>query len=297
MNLYTDPYAYIRAASGHDTATVIGNLVRIASPGVVVGATSITLTAPTTVAMNAYDQIVIFDGANSEVATLTDTAWQGVSTISVQALQYAHATGTPLCSDGTQGSLAAMIVNASAEIEAHCDQSLLSATYSNEKLPLRTMRAAITNDHSLMVRPRHFPVSSISALSIILDTSTSIALSTSQAILDADALLVTVPILQATSNMPVIPWTPWPPSQTMPGFVQLSYTAGYAYTALPRDVTQAAIWLTSDLLSDRRNPTGAAEIKYGDVAMKMRLARESGGGSQLTMKAYRALSNYRQRVM
>src|ERR1041385_2160899 len=95
-NLYTDPYRYLRAASGHDTSTVIANLTRITSPGITAGATSIPLIAPTSAVLNIYDEVVIFDGSSSEVATVTSTTNQGQTSIPVQALQFAHAAGTPI---------------------------------------------------------------------------------------------------------------------------------------------------------------------------------------------------------
>lgn len=296
-NLYTDPYRYIRAATGHDTSTIIGNLSRIASPGIAQGATSIPLTIPTTVLLNAYDIVTIFDGSSSEEVMVTATANQGATSITVSATQFAHAAGTVVCSDGTQGSLASMISNASAAIEAYCRQSLLQATHSNERLPLRSMRAAVTRDYQLVLRPKQFPVTSVSACTATLDNTTTLTFDTSQAFIDADGQTVTLAQMSTTSGS-----TNWwgaispPLYPTTPGWVQLSYTAGYIYAALPNDVHQACIWIASDLLSDRRNPTGAAETKYGDVQTKHRLAGESKARSQLTIRAYEILDRYKQKA-
>jgi hypothetical protein len=297
MNLYTDPYRYIRAATGHDTSTVIGNLSRIASPGISIGATSIPLTVPTSKVLNVYDIVTIFDGSNSEEVTVTATANQGVSSITCSATQYAHATGTVIASDGTQGSLASMIANASAAIEAYCRQSLLQATHSNERLPLRSMRAAVTRDYQLILRPKQFPVTSVSACTATLDNTTTLTFDTSQAFIDADGQTVTLAQMSTTSGS-----TNWwgaispPLYPTTPGWVQLSYTAGYTYAALPNEIHQACIWITSDLLSDRRNPTGAAETQYGDVKLTTRLRGDNSGRSVLVIRAYENLDRYRQRA-
>lgn len=298
MNLYTDPYRYIRAATGHDTSTVIGNLSRIASPGISIGATSITLTVPTSKVLNVYDIVTIFDGSNSEEVTVTATANQGATSITVSATQYAHATGTVIASDGTQGSLASMIANASAAIEAYCRQSLLQTTHSNERLPLRSTRAAVTRDYQLVLRPKQFPVNSVTACTASLDNTTTLTFDTAQAFIDADGLTVTLAQMSTTSGS-----TNWwgnispPLYPTTPGWVQLSYMAGYTYAALPNEVHQACIWIASDLLSDRRNPTGAAETQYGDVKLTTRLRGDNSGRSVLVIRAYEILDRYRQRAM
>lgn len=297
MNLYTDPYRYLRSASGHDTSTVIGNLSRIASPGVAIGATSIPLTVPTSVTLNTYDIVTIFDGSSSEEVTVTVLANQGATSITVSATQFAHSTGTVIASDGKQGSLASMISNASAAIEAYCRQPLLQTTHSNERLPLRSMRAAVTRDYQLVLRPKQIPVTSVSACTASLDATTTLTFDATQAFIDADGQTVTFAQMSTTSGS-----TNWwgaispPLYPTTPGWIQLSYVAGYTYAALPSDVHQACIWLASELLSDRRNPTGAAELKYGDVQTKHRLAGESQGRSQLTLRAYENLERYKQKV-
>jgi hypothetical protein len=298
VNLYTDPYRYTRAASGHDTSTVIGNLTRIASPGIIAGATSIPLVAPTNAVLNIFDPVVIFDGANSEEVTITATANQGATSLTVSATQHAHAAGTPIAGDGSQGSLPAMIVNASAEIEAYCRQSLLQAEHTNEVLPLRSMRASVSNDYQLVVRPKQVPVTSITGITAMLNASTSLALDPSEIFIDADGQTATLALMNVTgintSQFGNVTPALFP---NTPGWIELSYTAGYAYAALPNDIRQAAVWLVSDLLSDRRNPTGSAELKYGDVQTKHRLAGEAQGRSQLTTKAYGNLNRYRQRAL
>lgn len=296
MNTYISIYDYLRAGTGQDTATVLGNVSRIASPGISAGATSISLTTPTTVALNAFDPITIFDGANSEQVTVSTTTGAGASSLPVSATQYAHVAGTPLCSDGVQGSLAEMIVNASAQLETYCRQPLLQATYSNEELPLRTMRAAVTRDYRMLLRPKRFPVQSVSAATLQINGMTTVTLSTSYAQLDADAQLVTFTQMSSSTGTTTF-WGVFAPPvfPTTPGFVSLSYTAGFAYAALPYDIKQACIWLVSDLLSDRQNPTGAAEIKLGNMQLVTRLRGETSGDSVLVIRAKKALDPYKQK--
>jgi hypothetical protein len=295
MNLYTDPYQYLRAASGHDTSTVIANLTRIASPGTAIGATSIPLIAPTDAVLNAFDQVTIFDGSSSEIVTVTNTTNQGATSLTVSALQFAHVAGTPIASDGAQGSLPAMIVNASSEIEAYCRQPLLSSTNTNETLPLRSMRAAVTNDYRLILRPKRIPVTAVSSVVAILNAGTSLALDSTQAFIDADGQVITLALITVTGVATQFGNVSPALFPTASGWIEVSYTAGYSYAALPSDVRQAAVWLVSDLLSDRRNPTGAAETQYGDVKLTTRLRGDTSGRSVLVIRAYEALDRYKQR--
>jgi hypothetical protein len=247
--------------------------------------------------LNIYDEVTIFDGSNSEIATVTSTANQGATSLTVSALLFTHAAGTPIASDGTQGSLPAMIVNASTEIEAYCRQPLLASTNTNETLPLRSMRAAVTNDYRLILRPKRIPVSAVTSVVAILNASTSLALDATQAFIDADGQVVTLAMITVTGVATQFGNVSPALFPTASGWIEVTYTAGYTYAALPNDVRQACIWITSDLLSDRRNPTGAAELKLGDVMTKHRLTGESKGRSQLTLRAYENLDRYRQRTM
>ncbi len=297
MNTYTDPYQYLRAASGHDTSTVIANLTRIASPGVTAGAASIPLTVPTSTVLNAFDQVTIFDGSSSEVVTVTNTTNQGATALTVSATQFAHAAGTPICSDGSQGSLAAMIANASSMIEAYCRQSLFATTHTNEVLPLKSMRATISNDYQLIVRPKAIPVTAITGVSAVLNASTTLVLDPSEIFIDADGQTATLALINVTgintSQFGNVTPALFPSTS---GWIELSYISGYAYAALPNDIRQAAIWITSDLLSDRRNPTGSADLQYGDVKLTTRLRGDTSGRSVLVIRAYEALDRYRQRA-
>lgn len=294
-NTYTDPYAYLRAASGHDTSTVIANLTRIAS-NVSSGATSIPLTVATSTVLNAYDQVTIFDGSSSELVTITATTNQGATSLTVSALQYAHVAGTPICSDGSQGSLAAMIVTASSEIEAYCRQPLLATTNTNETLPLRSMRAAVTNNYQLILRPKRIPVTAVTSVVAMLNAQTSLALDASQAFIDADGQVITLATITVTGVVTQFGNVSPALFPTASGWIEVSYTAGYAYAALPNDIRQAATWLVSDLLSDRRNPTGAAELALGDVKLTTRLRGDTSGRSVLVIRAYEALDRYKQRA-
>ncbi len=296
MNTYIDIYSYLRASTGQMTSALVGNTARIASPGVSVGVTLIPLTQPTTVALNQYDQVTIFDGSNSEVASVTAPASIGSTSITVSALQFAHAAGVSLCSDGASGSLAQQIITASQWLEDICRQPLLQTSHVNERLSLRTTRAAVTRDYTLKIRPHQFPVQSVSAISVQINASTTLNLDVSQTFIDADAQLVELAQLTTTSTTNSLWGNVSPPIYAnTPGFVQISYSAGYAYAQIPPVIQRAAILLTSDALGQLANPIGADQINQGKRSVQFTLRGDATGESLLRKQAMSLLAPYTQR--
>src|SRR5579859_4093738 len=100
-NCYLDQYAFIRNPSGLEYASLLGNSMRFSSTGHVAD-TTLNATPALTVQLNQYDRVTIFDGANSEVVVVAAQAIVGASTFTIQApgLQYQHAAGVAMCSDG-----------------------------------------------------------------------------------------------------------------------------------------------------------------------------------------------------
>ncbi len=297
MNTYLSHLDYQRSPTGNETATLVGNSLRLSHP-VNAGDTAIFVTPNTTVQLNAYDQLTIFDGSSSEVVTVGATVGVGSASFQVASpgFQFAHASGVPLCSDGTQGSLAQTIIDACAALEAYCRQPLLQATYTSEALTLRTTRAMITRDRRVLLRPRRFPVQSISALALQIDAQTTYTLDPTQAQIDSDAQLIKVAQINPTASSQAY-YSRTPLLPTTPGQALLTYIAGYVYAQLPYDIRRAAVLLTSELLSDRRNPTGAAELQQGKQHLVTRLRGDTSGDSLLTMRAHKYLDPYRQRAV
>lgn len=295
MNLYISPFEYQKAPTGQETASLLGNLLRVGTGGVALGATSLPVTPNTTVALNQYDNITIFDGSSSEVVQVTATTASGASSVPITATQYAHAAGTPLCSDGASGSLAQAIIEGSAHVERYCDQELLAATYS-ETLYLRTMDANVTNDGSLSIRPMHFPITAVSALSIQTSVATVITLDATQAILQSKARLVKVPVVKQQGTGASLLQQYQPIGQTTEGWVSITYTAGYAYSALTWDIKRAATLLTSNVLSDRQNESGAADVRLGQKQLTMYLRGDQSGETTFEKRAYQLLERYKREV-
>jgi hypothetical protein len=258
-----------------------------------VGATTLPIIAPgITTTLNLYDRITIFDGPNSEVVTVTvSTDTTGIQSVQCSPLTFAHVAGTPLCSDGVMGSLADQIVDASAEMENYLLQSLFQTTYT-ETLRMPSPRASIDNQQMLVFRPRHFPVSVESGITIKQNNATPVSYDATQAIIDGGQQVVCVPWLVAGSGggstyslLPAI-------SRSTNLFLTITYTAGYPATSMPGDIREACMLLTSDILAKRLNPLGAVDITSGDRRVAAVLRGDLTGESLLVKRAFKLLDNY-----
>jgi len=293
-NLYITPIEYTKAPTGQETASLIGNLLRVGTGGVVQGATTLPVTPNTTVALSEYDNLYLFDGSSSEIVQVTANTSVNASSVPISATQFAHSAGVIVLSDGVSGSLGEALVEGSAHLERHTEQPLLATTYTNETLRLRTMEAAITSDGSLHFRTRQWPITAVSGLSILLSAGKTLTLDATQCIISARAQSVDVPIISTTSGgmnlMGALP----PLTQLDQAWLQVTYTAGYAFSALPWDIKNAAILLTSDVLSDRRNPTGAALTRLGKQQVEAYLRGDTTGQNALVKRAYSLLTKYKR---
>lgn len=292
MNLYLSIFDYLRATTGLETGSLVGNTARLASAQVV-GALSLSITPATTVALAANDRITIFDGPNSEVVVVASITAIGETSIPLQApgLVYDHAGNTPLCSDGVMGSLADQIVDACGEMENFLQQSLFQATYT-ETLRIPSMRASVDNQQMLVFRPRHFPVSLESGITIKRNNADPVNYDATQAILDGTGQVVSVPWLVAGSGGGSTYSLLSMVSRSTNLFLTITYTAGYPAASMPGDIREAAILLSSDYLAKRLNPGGAAEVDSGTRHNVAVLRGDIAGESLLYKRAVRILNTY-----
>ena len=289
---YTDPFQYRRAPTGLESDSLVGNLTRL-SGSVALGATALPVSPATTIYLAVDDQITIFDGANSEVVTVTATTNTGSTSIPVSATLATHAAKTVICSNGTQGSLADMIVDAGGWLENICQQPRWQATFT-EQLKQPSMRAAVDVNGAVVLRPRRFPVTSLSSISYQTDPTNVVPLSTAYATLEPQ--LVTLPILAAVGgtqgNMALVTR---PMSRNTPVWYNLTYVAGYAPGTIPGHVIEAGMCLVSALIADRQNPTGAAEVQMGKRHLVAYLRGDTSGKVGLVKRAEMLLRNEQQR--
>lgn len=295
LNMYIDPLTFRRAPSGLESDSLLGNLVLLASPGVTAGATSLPLQAPgLTTTLNLYDRVYLFDGPNSEVVTVTvSTDTLGVENISCTPTAVAHLALTVICTNGSLGSLADQIASASAWMEHVCYQSLFQTTYTNELLAMPTMRAAFDADGQLTFRPRHFPITSVTGLAVAWAPSLVVTYDPTQTFIDGASRVCSVP------NLVMLPGNQiqnsnllQSPSRSRKGQVQVTYTAGYAANALPGDLREACVLVTSDLLAKRYNPVGAPDISDGSSHISSVLKGDNSGETMLIKRARAILAKY-----
>lgn len=293
-NTYIDCISYSKQPTGLVLGGYIGNMARMSA--VLLGATSLTV-PPLAVALNQYDAVYVFDGPSSEELQVgAGGAIAGATSIPLlNPTQFAHNAGTPYCTDGTAGSLGEQIFTASRWIEDDiCFQSLWQTAYTGEILTMPTMRAAIDNQQNLHFRPRHFPITALTSVSIKTSQLSSTGYDVTQAIIDADQQTVDIPLLSALSSQGQpqqgSPWL-WPSlGRTTNAWVTIAYTAGF--TALPRPVSRACTLLTSECFQQMENPMGAAEIAQNKRHVVFTLRGDQSGESLLFKQATKLLQAY-----
>ncbi len=292
MNTYISWFDWQRTTTGLEWGSLVGNTGRI-SVTTLAAHTTLSIVPVLTVAINQFDLITIFDGANSEIVTATVGASIGAGSISVSATAFDHAAGTPYCTDGVLGSLADQIVKASQQVETICKQSLWLTTYSNELLAMPTMRGSIDNHAALHFRPRHWPIQSLTSLSITTVPGSTVQYDPTQVIIDSDKQICSMPNMQplplSGSGQAAYPiWNTT--SRYQAAQLAISYTAGYA--TMPADVVEAAVLLTSDILAKRLNPIGAPDLGSGQRHISAVLRGDNSGQSLLYKKAQHILDFY-----
>ncbi len=126
----------------------------------------------------------------------------------------------------------------------------------------------------------------VTALSVETFPGAAVALDVTQAELSADGRLIELPAASLGGL-----------TRGARAWVTVSYTGGPATPgAAPYDLRQACVWVASDLLGQRRNPTGAAEVRMGGFTLQARPRTDPTGDSLLVMRAKAALQAYRMEM-
>lgn len=297
---YIDCLTYKNAATGMMLATMYGNIGRIAACSA--GAASLTVVQALTTALAPYDALYLFDGPNSEVLAVgAGGAAPGTTTIPLQAgTAYAHAGGVAYCTDGTHGSLGQAIFEASRWLEDICYQTLWQTAYTGEILTMPTMRASWDNQGNLHFRPRHFPITTLSSVSVEANNQASWQYDVTQAIIDSDQQTVDLPMVALATTSGGAPsqfftGSPWATQATVRqrnAWITLGYTAGFAVGSMPWAVTRAASLLTNDMFGQTANPIGADQIVQGKRNVTFTLRGDTSGESLLVKQAKQLLSPY-----
>ena len=151
-------------------------------------------------------------------------------------------------------------------------------------------RAWIDRDVIAVVRPGHFPVQSVSALTLDQGEVGSSALDVSQVRLPADGRLIEVPLLAGVDPLLTL-------SRSRRAWISVTYSGGVMPDAPLYDLAQACVWITSELLAERRNPSGAARIRQGKFELQARPWGDRSGDSTLLLQAKAALEPYRAQAL
>lgn len=300
FSAYIDVATYLRAATNQETASLLG-LNTTLTASVAAGATMLPVGAS---ANWAAGTLWLLDGPSSEVVQVLGAADATHLTLAAPGTQLVHAAGVSASQAGSAGALAETIARASGWIESYCQQGAgadrsLFALSRTERWGMPGSRAWLDRDGVLAVRPGHFPVQSVAALSIESGAGTAWDCDVSRLEIPSSGRLVEAPLLVASAGGAQLPslLSLAGLSRAHRHWIVLTYVGGIAVGSVPYDVQQACIWVTSDLLAQRKNPTGAAVVKMGKFELQARPRVDPTGDSLLVLHAKAALEPYRSREM
>jgi hypothetical protein len=290
LSAYIDIPTFQQRAYGITLSPYIGCNTSLASD-VDIGATSIGIMSN----MGYQDgkPIYILDGPNTEIVP-TRTYADSILTL-VVSTAYAHLVGTSVSTDGLQGSLAVAIIDASSWLENYCcqgtpqDRSLWSKSRT-EILSLSMGRAYIDNRGTLFLSPHTWPITSVVSATLQLSGRSIIDVNINGAMISADRRTLIFPNMVA-SNALASSWR-----KTEAG-IRLTYVAGFANGSVPYDIQRATAWIVQEFLAYSMNPTGAAELRQGDVMIKQRQGgniKNCSADSIFLTQAKGILKNYRK---
>nr|MBF6591002.1 hypothetical protein [Ktedonobacterales bacterium] len=159
-------------------------------------------------------------------------------------------------------------------------------------------RAWLDRDAVLVVRPGHFPVLAVAALALEQAPGQSVSLDVTRLELPSAGRLIEAPLLVAAPPLAGQPLllSAAGLSRSRRQWVVVTYTGGLPVGGVPYDVWQACAWVASELLAQRRNPTGAAGLRLGKYEQQQRPRTDPSGDSLLLLQAKAALEPYRERV-
>ncbi|MFI5271598.1 MAG: hypothetical protein ACHQ4H_01025 [Ktedonobacterales bacterium] len=299
---YIDVLTYLRAATNHETASLLSLNTTLSGAGVAADATTLTVAASTGWSAAA---LWLLDGPYSETVQVTGAADGTHLTLAAPGTRFAHAAGISASQAGTTGALAESILRASAWIEGYCSQGTLASDRSlfavtrSERWSMPGTRAALDRDGVLVIRPGHWPVQAVTAVAVDLGGGQTLSFDATQAELASGGRLIEVPYLLSVAPAPgqVLVIESAGLSRARRQWATLTYSGGLSLGAVPYDVQQACIWLTSELLAERRNPYGAATVRQGKFELQARLRGDPSGDSILVIQAKAALEPFHERGM
>lgn len=271
-----------------------------------IGVTSITVNSATgvngTPSTSNPMQCWILDGLNSEIVQITAIS-SNTLTLASPGLVAAHSAGASVSTAGTAGCLARVIASASRSMDTFCRQGpagtldrTLYAVSRTETYRSPSMRCHTTVDATFVLMPYHFPVQSVTSISMQMGTTSGNTMNLAALVLPQGARTIEVPVVsfvggiigQLPANTVALRNTEM--------WATLVYSGGpingTSLTAVPDDIRQACYLYTQHWLSYRQNPIGAAEYGLGDFHFSARLRGDKGNKSLLAQDADELLRPY-----
>ncbi len=145
----------------------------------------------------------------------------------------------------------------------------------------------------LCLRPGHFPIQSVASLSLEAAPGQALSLDVAQIELVSSGRLIEILFAANPLQAGQVILAGTGVSRRRRQWVVMTYTGGVTVGAVPYDVRQACIWVTSEILGQQRNPTGAALVRQGKFELQARPWGDRTGDSSLLLQAKSALEPYR----
>jgi hypothetical protein len=158
-----------------------------------------------------------------------------------------------------------------------------------------TMRASINNEGVLWFRPRHFPITALTALSIKSDPLSVTDYDPTQAIIDSEQQLVSVRNLVPLSNSQQQQssiGTPWNVARSRNRQQWLTITYDSGWTNLPSTIQRACSLLVNQCFVQMYNSIGADQIVEGERNVMFTMRGDTTGESLLVKEATKLLQPY-----
>ena len=303
FSVYSDVLDYLaNATAAVETATLVGGNAQL-SAAAALGASTLSIPSANGAAYGVAFPLRawLLDGPNSEIVSITAIT-TGVATLATPTLA-AHGAGINLVSAGMLGCLADTIVRASRQVERICHQGStgnpdlsLYAKVRSEVYRGPSLRSSFDVDNTLIIRPYHFPVQSVTSVAVQMGANPAVTLATTYQALPYGGMTVEIPYAQAQGQAAVLSYLSRPFNRALGHYVTLGYTGGPCMTTnladVPQQIRQATFHLTTDLLSNRLNPQGAANVHRGDFSFDARMRGDTSGKSINVLTAEHELQEY-----
>ena len=301
-SVYIDIGVFLRAPTGQETASLLG--LNTATGGTAtLPAGTVTLPVENATGWVA-GSLWLLDGPWSEQVEVTGSPDSTHLTLSGSGTAFAHGPGVSASQSGTAGSLAETLVRASNWVDGYCQQGTsfdrsLFASQRTERWAIPGRRGGLDVDGILWVRPGHFPVQAVTGLMVDAGYGQTTDLDSTQAEVTSDGRMVEIPALTLAPVTAGAAATPGldRSSRFRRQWVSIIYLGGFTPGELPYGIQQATIWVASEMLAQRRNPSGAALLRQGKFEMQLRLRGDPVDESLLLSKARAALEPFRDTGM